>query len=110
MTAIDNGTYVYRTETAGGAVVDVFYEHHVDRFFANTDRWLYRVVCEMCNDVHTTREEQDDLMAAAAKARAHAKDCTAPPTYRLGSAPVAPALKPLKSNCTCACHGSETAA
>lgn len=80
-----HGTMVHQTETTGGALVTVTYEHHVDRQ-VGTDRWLYRVVCEMCNDVHTTRAEQDSLELAASKAGFHAGLCTPAPTYRLVTA------------------------
>ena len=80
-----NPNMVHQTGTAGGALVTVTYEHHVDRL-AGTDRWLYRVVCEMCGDVHTTRAEQDSLELAAAKAGFHAGLCTLAPTYRMAVA------------------------
>lgn len=80
-----HGMVVHRTETAGGANVTITYEHH-DDFITRVDRWLYRVVCEMCGDVHTTRDEQDNLELAAAKAGFHAGLCTPAPTYRLVAA------------------------
>ena len=81
-----NPNMVHQTETAGGALVTVTYEHHVDHFFAHTNRWLYRVVCEMCGDVHTSRAEQDSLELAASRAGFHAGLCTLAPTYRLVTA------------------------
>lgn len=79
MTSVDNETFVYRTETTGGAVVDVFHEHHGPDRFNPASRWIYRVVCEMCNDVQTTLAEQASLEAAASRAGAHAGLCTLTP-------------------------------
>ena len=97
MTALETRTFIYRTEAAGGAVVDVF---HPDRGGFNNG--LFRVVCEMHNDL----SQRATLQEAELAADVHAARCREVPTYRLGTAP-APAPKPRKANCTCACHGTE---
>jgi hypothetical protein len=64
--------YVYQTETAGGALVEVSHENH-------DGHMVYCVVCEVCNDLGRRPDVPGALEAAASRAGFHAGLCTQVP-------------------------------